>query len=208
MFIMAESHEVDLTALMMSPRRSYFASLSRSSSTKRRSFWSCRIPQPSSSICDASRRQSWIQGKVTVFSRVQFYMRIVYLVIVMSNNKHLHLDPPFPGSWCTSRLWTWIPSPWGKSRTAGPSTWRKSVWSWPSWRPSDRPSSGRERRVRTDAPSSAMMRKITDLEAHQISRHEDKEVFSTEQRRVAVKTSEFPVRLDLVSASKPEQLTF
>ena len=75
----------------------------------------------------------------------------------------------FPGSWWTSLSWTWTRSRCGKSRTAAPSTWRKSVLSWPSWRRSDRPSSGRGRRVRTDGASSATMRRITDPRAYRWS---------------------------------------
>lgn len=68
-----------------------------------------------------------------------------------------------PGSWWILLLSTWTRSPNGKSRTAGPSTWRKSALSWPSWRRSDRPSSGRESRVRTGGASSAMTRRTTDV---------------------------------------------
>lgn len=46
-------------------RRSYFASPSLFSSTKRKSFWSCRSPPPFSNISDASHAQSWIPGTVT-----------------------------------------------------------------------------------------------------------------------------------------------
>lgn len=52
-------------ALMIMFLRSYFASPWLSSNTKRRSFWSCRIPQPSSNIFDTSQAQSSIQGIVT-----------------------------------------------------------------------------------------------------------------------------------------------
>lgn len=68
----------------------------------------------------------------------------------------------FSGSWWMWPSWTWTHSPWGRSRTAAPSTWRKFAWSWRSWRPSVRPSSGRGRTGRTDAPSSVTTRKIID----------------------------------------------
>lgn len=68
-----------------------------------------------------------------------------------------------PGSWWALPLWTWTHSPWGKSTIGAPSTWRKSVSSWRSWKRSDRPSSGSERRVRIEGALSATTRRKTDL---------------------------------------------
>lgn len=67
----------------------------------------------------------------------------------------------FPGSWWTSPSGTWTRSPCVRSRTAAPSTWRRCVWSWRSWRPSGRPSSGSARPTRTAAASAAMTRRTT-----------------------------------------------
>lgn len=67
-----------------------------------------------------------------------------------------------PGSWWILRSWTWTHFPWGRSRTGGPSIWRKSVLSWLSWRQSDRRFSGRERPVKTGGASSATTKRITE----------------------------------------------
>lgn len=77
--------------------------------------------------------------------------------VFLSSKKYL------PGSWWALPLWTWTHSPWGKSKIGAPSTWRKSASSWRSWKRSDRPSSGSERRVRIEGALSATTRRKTDL---------------------------------------------
>lgn len=73
----------DFTASIVSLLRSYSASPSRSSSTKRKSFWSCRTPPPSSSIYDTSHAQSWTRGTV------EFSIRSFWCACVIA---HIMLD--------------------------------------------------------------------------------------------------------------------
>lgn len=96
-----------------------------------------------------------------------------------------------PGSWWALPLWTWTHSPWGKSKIGAPSTWRKSVSSWRSWKRSDRPSSGSERRVRIEGALSATTTRKTDLGLVAFlgwvaEWHGDKEIISAERRCSAV----------------------
>lgn len=92
----------------------------------------------------------------------------------------------FSGSWWALLSLTWTRSPWSRSRTGARSTWRRCVWSWRSWRPSDRPSWRRGRRVRTDAASSATTRRTPDDEDVALLWNEDNASFSADTRGVPV----------------------
>lgn len=72
--------------------RSYFDLPSLSSSTKRKSFWSCKTQQPSSNISDILHAPSWIQGEgncVCNYDKTTF----IYFFCFSKNDPELYQIP-------------------------------------------------------------------------------------------------------------------